>query len=346
MYSNPGIVGKNCGRKFPKTFCFNIWLPYYHSYRSGVNFESDLFKAFCTCLDVSKTRTTPYYPASNGAIERQNRTVLQMIRCYILDNIKDWDKDLPIITMALHSMINKATGFSANMIMLGREVFQPADLLLGTISEKLKSVSTSQWVSELAHKMSKIHHLVRRNLNLSQAIQKCDYDVRQRETLYEIGDFVYKLEKSLKKGISPKLQPVWRGPYLIVQSKHPLYKIRTRNSKCDKFIHHNNLKRCTDRVIPLWLRRARNNLWKELDMDENSQMEDELEAQEQVDPDVNLPGLFKESNQHPVTDTREIGSKKEVEESSKTKTTQPTEPKITRAGRQTKKPGHLKDYVP
>ena len=88
---------------------------------------------------------------------------------------------------------------------------------------------------------------------------------------------------------------------------------------CDKFIHHNNLKLCTDRVIPLWLCRARNNLWKELDMDEKSQMEDELEAQEQVDPDMKLPDLFKESNQHPVTDTREIGSKKEVEESSKTK---------------------------
>ena len=112
-------VAENALKHFVSTFGCPITI---HT-DQGSNFESDLSKAFCTCLDVSKTRTTPYYPASNGAIERQTRTVLQMIRCYILDNIKDWDKDLPIITIALHSMINKATGFSANMIMLGRKSF-------------------------------------------------------------------------------------------------------------------------------------------------------------------------------------------------------------------------------
>ena len=36
----------------------------------GRNFESDLFKAVCTLLEISKTRTTTTHPCSNGQVER------------------------------------------------------------------------------------------------------------------------------------------------------------------------------------------------------------------------------------------------------------------------------------
>ena len=36
----------------------------------GRNFESALLKAVCTLLGVSKTRTSPYHPQSDGLIER------------------------------------------------------------------------------------------------------------------------------------------------------------------------------------------------------------------------------------------------------------------------------------
>ena len=47
----------------------------------GSNFQSGLFNSVCTLLEVTKTRTTPYHPASNGMIERFNRTLKGMIRC-------------------------------------------------------------------------------------------------------------------------------------------------------------------------------------------------------------------------------------------------------------------------
>lgn len=49
----------------------------------GRNFDRDLYKAMCGALQITKTRTTPYHPSSNGQIERYNRVLLQMIRCYI-----------------------------------------------------------------------------------------------------------------------------------------------------------------------------------------------------------------------------------------------------------------------
>ena len=71
--------------------------------------------------------------------------------------------------------------------------------------------------------------------------------------LYHPGDFVYFRDHSSKKGRSPK------GPFLVIRSQHPVYGIQTR--KKEKFVHHDDIKVCEDRQIPLWLRRARNRLW-------------------------------------------------------------------------------------
>ena len=38
----------------------------------GKNFDGNLFKAMCDLLQITKTRTTPYQPCSNGQVERYN----------------------------------------------------------------------------------------------------------------------------------------------------------------------------------------------------------------------------------------------------------------------------------
>ncbi len=76
----------------------------------GSNFQSNLFKAFCELLEITRTRTTPYRPAGNGQIERYNRVVLQMVRCYLKGKVKDWDKNLNLLAMALRATEHRQTG--------------------------------------------------------------------------------------------------------------------------------------------------------------------------------------------------------------------------------------------
>ena len=125
----------------------------------GRNFESELFQAFCKLLEITKTRTTPYHSSSNGQAEVFRKLILQMKRSCISKGMKDWDEHLPLISMALHSMKNKSTGFSANMLMLGREVIQPIDLMLGLNRHNAKHPPT--WVKNLSHNLSEAHKLVR-----------------------------------------------------------------------------------------------------------------------------------------------------------------------------------------
>ena len=60
----------------------------------GRNFESSLFQQLCKALEITKTRTSPYRPSANGQVERYNRVLLAMIRCYIDGRQKSWDEHL------------------------------------------------------------------------------------------------------------------------------------------------------------------------------------------------------------------------------------------------------------
>ena len=82
----------------------------------GKNFNGNLFQQMCSLLRITKTRTTPYRPCSNGQVERYNCLLLQLIRCYISTRQNTWDEDLQLLAGALRAMKNQSTGYSTNTI--------------------------------------------------------------------------------------------------------------------------------------------------------------------------------------------------------------------------------------
>ena len=63
----------------------------------------------CKILGIDKTRTTPFYPMSDGLVERFNRTLESMLSLYVKTNQRDWDKFVPLVTMAYRSTPQEST---------------------------------------------------------------------------------------------------------------------------------------------------------------------------------------------------------------------------------------------
>ena len=83
----------------------------------------------CDLLGIDKTLTTAFYSASNGLVERVQRTIEEMLSRYIKENQRDWDEILPFMLMAYRSSKQEATKNTPNLMFLGREIDLPVDLL-------------------------------------------------------------------------------------------------------------------------------------------------------------------------------------------------------------------------
>ena len=114
------------------------------------------------------------------------------------------------------------------------------------------------------------------------ADSKCEHS-------YEVGDLVLKLNKASKTGEPSKLQPIWKGPFLVIEMLSPLL-MRIRGKKKSMVVHHDLVKKCTDRYIPAWMQRLRNQyLNGATTVQEEEMVED---ADFQADEDLGLAALF------------------------------------------------------
>lgn len=77
------------------------------------------------------TRTTPYIPQSDGMIERENRTIENMLATFVIKNQKDWGELMPLLNLAYRSAVHAATDVSFTEMVFGRSATLPVDLVLG-----------------------------------------------------------------------------------------------------------------------------------------------------------------------------------------------------------------------
>ena len=96
----------------------------------GTEFDSKLFKHLCQELGSLKTMFMPYHPQGDGMIERQNRTIQQMLSSYVKDCHDDWSHHLAFVMMAYRSSLHESTSCSPSKVIFGRENNLPLTIIL------------------------------------------------------------------------------------------------------------------------------------------------------------------------------------------------------------------------
>ena len=83
----------------------------------------------CQLWDVDKTRTTLYYPQANSMVERNNKGLGNSFQTMLLEKAQEeWDVLLLQLLRAYWGTPHMATGETANMLMLSRELRLPDQL--------------------------------------------------------------------------------------------------------------------------------------------------------------------------------------------------------------------------
>lgn len=209
-----------------RVFCYFGLPEEIHSDR-GAQFEGDLMAELCSLWRVTKTRTTAYHPQSNGVVERNNRTLGDALRSMLFDlngTQEDWDALLPQLLRAFRATPHSKTGETANFLMLGRECRLPDQLVHGSHSIQLDT--SARYAIELKDRLELAHELLR-----SQQRGSMRTPDSEATPLFKPSDLVLVERKRKKKGVNPKLQSKFEGPFTVMKAfDNGTYKVQGRGT--------------------------------------------------------------------------------------------------------------------
>ena len=86
----------------------------------------------CRSYGIDKVRTTAYKPSTNRAVERFHRSLNSMLGKLVSDSQRDWVERLPYVMAAYRASRHEATGFSSYLLVFGRDVRAPIDLIFSS----------------------------------------------------------------------------------------------------------------------------------------------------------------------------------------------------------------------
>ncbi len=149
-----------------------------------------MFTYLCELLQTTKTHKTPYHPQSDGMVERFNHTVVQMLSIFFNEHHNDWNDHLPYVMMAYRAPVHESTKCSPNLLMLGRKVFLPIDIMAGIPTHTLEYESPVQYVQLVHNTMEPAYELAHEQLAASAQRQKSYYDQKLKVRSYDRWQWV------------------------------------------------------------------------------------------------------------------------------------------------------------
>ena len=143
------------------------------------------------------------------------------------------------------------------MMFWGRETYQPVEVLFGDPylgnAQDVKG-EICDYIIVLHERMTIIYDLVRDHQQNMYHSKRKDCDTSSNFHHYEVGDLVFVRDSTRSKGLSPKLQPNWRGPGIIIRKLSDLvFDIRLNQKGTSKILHHDRLKPYASDEVPRWV---------------------------------------------------------------------------------------------
>ena len=210
-----------------------------HTDRGG-EFENNVLRELCERFGTLKTKTVAYNPRSDGQVERWNATFTQIVNT-ICEDKEEWDEYLAFARMAYNSTVHATTGETPNMIVMGRQIRLPLDVMTD-ISPRYDQLAHSEYVRALEEDMRECFIRVRDRARRSAQCQKSFYDRRRNENVYRSEDLVM-LKTMVFQPHLKKLQDRYTGPWAVIEAlSGNCYRIQKSEFSKPEIVHHDRLK--------------------------------------------------------------------------------------------------------
>lgn len=174
----------------------------------GTAFTSKAFAEYCAENNIAHVQNAVRTPRANGQIERVNQMVNRYLRTVTEDGRK-WDAELKDLQWILNAQTNKTNGCSPNEVVFR---YQLRDRLRNKVLAVLQEDDDDMEVAENDATLADIGL----RADAEKAKWKKRFDANHRTPkVYAEGDMVLLEHLAPATGESRKLEPRYRGPYIV-----------------------------------------------------------------------------------------------------------------------------------
>ncbi|CAL9028106.1 unnamed protein product [Prunus brigantina] len=223
------------GKDFVWTnICCRFGIPYAIITDNGRQFDSEVFRGFCTRLKINLFFASSAHPQSNGQIEGMNKIAKKLLKRQLEKAKGAWPEKLPEALWAIRTSYRTATGETPFSMAFGSEAVIPVEI--GEPSYRTKTFAPRANEEALALSLDLIEeHRAQANLRNEAYKQRVSryYDSRVRSRSFRIEDWVMrKVSLATKNPTEGTLGPSWEGPYEIIGiQRSGAYRLRDSNGK-------------------------------------------------------------------------------------------------------------------
>ena len=220
------ITGWVCRYGCPESFCSD----------QGKEFVNEIHTNLCNQLGIKLAFTTAGHPASNGRVERVNRTLLAYFRKYISAD-SEWLRQVPFARFALNTSSHSSTLQTPFYLLHFNDPLLPHELLLHpqpNYSERADA--------DLLRRITRAYRETEEFNSAAFIRQKEAYDKRTQKRAFRVGDRVY-ITSSGDAKLGKKLRARYDGPFFVEKllSSNNLLLRRNRGRKLVR-VHYNRVK--------------------------------------------------------------------------------------------------------
>ncbi|MCO5609072.1 hypothetical protein L7F22_063303 [Adiantum nelumboides] len=186
---------------------------------NGPGFRRGLLTKVCEELKISHRHSTPYYPQSNGLVEKANGIIAGIIRKMVESRPKRWDNFLDGAIWAYRTTYRDATQFTPFHLVYGQEALQPIELNIPTIklTSRHEQSNDEAWIDrllnlgELEWKREAAYHCYEKKA--LQFKDKLNEGIKDKEIKEK--SLVLRYNNALDNRFDAKFERRWEGPFIV-----------------------------------------------------------------------------------------------------------------------------------
>lgn len=177
-------------------------------------FTSRFWQEVHRILGTKLLMSTAFHPQTDGATERANKSIGQILRTMVNPDQTDWVDKIPLVEFAINSNISSSTGFAPFELNYG---FMPT-LIGGILPTEDAKPGVKKFVNQALENLTQAHDAI-----IESRVMQTHYANRKRrgEDLIQEGDKLYLSTENLAlpKRRARKLMPKYIGPYEVTKSR-------------------------------------------------------------------------------------------------------------------------------